>query len=229
VNRVLTSKWTKAVVFLACLVPFGDLVFRVLRPLIAGLPTETYLTANPIEFITHRTGDWTIRFLVITLSITPLRKILRLPQLIRFRRMFGLFAFFYVCLHFSTWIGLDKYFHWSEMWADVHKRPFITVGFTGFVLLIPLAITSTAGWIRRLGGKRWQLLHRLIYVTAVAGVIHYYWLVKSDVRLPLLYGALVGILLAWRLGVWLVGRRQKYAPAGSRGKESATAETFLAR
>jgi sulfoxide reductase heme-binding subunit YedZ len=185
-------------VFVACLAPVAILAWR-------GFHND--LTADPIAFITHRTGDWTLRFLVITLAITPLRKILHLPQLIRFRRMLGLFAFFYVCLHFSTWIWLDKQFVWSEMWKDVEKRRFITVGLTGFVLLIPLAITSTAGWIRRLGGKRWQKLHRLIYVTAVLGVIHYYWLVKSDVRKPLCYGLLVGILLAWRVGTWLIGRR----------------------
>ena len=136
-NSILTSKWTKVVVFLLCLAPLGMLVLRAV---------QGNLTANPIEFITHTTGDWILRFLVITLAITPLRKILRLPQLIRFRRMLGLFAFFYACLHFSTWIGLDKFFDWTEMWKDVQKRRFITVGFTGLVLMIPLAITSTAGW-----------------------------------------------------------------------------------
>ena len=167
--------------------------------------------ANPIEFITHRTGDWTIRFIVITLAITPLRQLLRQPQLIRFRRMLGLFAFFYACLHFATWIGLDKFFDWSEMWKDVLKRRFITVGFAAFVLLIPLALTSTAGMIRRLGGKRWRVLHRLIYASAILGVIHYYWLVKSDHRKPLLYAALVAVLLAWRLMVWIKDRN-KYSP-----------------
>src|SRR6266849_6339374 len=152
-NRILLSKWTKVLVFVVCLYPLAALVRRVLSGDVA----------NPIEYITHTTGDWILRFLMITLAITPLRKILRLPQLIRFRRMLGLFAFFYACLHFSTWIGLDKFFDWTEMWKDVQKRRFITVGFTGFVLMIPLAITSTAGSIRRLGGKRWQLLHRAIY------------------------------------------------------------------
>jgi sulfoxide reductase heme-binding subunit YedZ len=170
------------------------------------------LTANPIEFITHLTGDWTLRFVVITLAVTPARKLLHLPELIRFRRMLGLFAFFYGLLHFSTWIGLDKFFDWAEMLHDVRKRPFITAGFTGFVLMIPLALTSTAGWIRRLGGKRWLALHRLIYVTAVAGVVHYYWLVKSDVRKPLFYGMLVGLLFALRVGFWLASRRGR--PAG---------------
>lgn len=213
-NVILTSKWTKVALFLLCLVPLGILVWRAFH---------NDLTANPIEFITHRTGDWTLRFLVLTLAITPLRKILRVPQLVRFRRMLGLFTFFYVCLHFTTWIWLDHYFAWGEMWKDVHKRRFITVGFTGFVLLIPLAITSTSGWIRRLGGKRWQLLHRAIYLTAVAGVIHFYWLVKSDVRRPLRYALLVGILLAWRLGAWLAGRR-KPSLAESVHKEPTAAE-----
>ena len=215
-NSILTSKWTKVVVFILCLVPLGMLVLRAV---------QGNLTANPIEFITHATGDWTLRFLVITLAITPLRKILRLPQLIRFRRMFGLFAFFYACLHFSTWIGLDKFFDWTEMWKDVQKRRFITVGFTGFVLMIPLAITSTAGWIRRLGGKRWQVLHRAIYLSAIAGVIHYYWLVKSDVRKPLQYAAMVGVLLAWRLGSWIYGRRQRLAAGNVPRGEITTAES----
>lgn len=216
IKTVLTSKWTKAVVFLACLVPLGMLIWR-------GFHND--LTANPIEFITHTTGDWTLRFLIITLAISPLRKILHQPLLIRFRRMLGLFAFFYVCLHFATWIGLDKFFNWSEMWKDVQKRRFITVGFAGFVLLIPLAVTSTAGWIRRLGGKRWQLLHRLIYVTAILGVIHYYWLVKSDERKPLQYAWMVGILLAWRVGEWIYKRRKKPAPRMIRGESPASAET----
>jgi methionine sulfoxide reductase heme-binding subunit len=216
-NAILTSKWTKVVVFVACLIPLASLVWR-------GFHND--LSADPITFITHRTGDWILRFLIITLAITPLRKLLHLPQLIRFRRMMGLFAFFYVCLHFTTWIWLDHNFAWAELWKDVLKRPFITVGFTGFILLIPLAVTSTAGWIRRLGGKRWQMLHRLVYVTAVCGVIHYYWLVKSDVREPIFYGSLVAILLAWRLADWLIRRRGKAStvPVQQR-KEPVTAET----
>jgi sulfoxide reductase heme-binding subunit YedZ len=191
VHAYLSTKWAKLSVFLLGVAPLGILGWRGLH---------SGLTANPIEFITRFTGDWSIRFLIFTLCITPFRKLLRLPELIRFRRMLGLFAFFYICLHFLTWLVPDKFFNLSEMWADVLKRRFITVGFAAFVLLIPLAITSTAGWIRRLGGKRWQQLHRAIYVAAVCGVIHYYWLVKSDVRLPVFYGVLVGILLLWRLG-----------------------------
>jgi methionine sulfoxide reductase heme-binding subunit len=225
VNKILTSKWAKVAVFLLCLVPFEGLLWRAVHALFEGLPLDTYLTANPIEFITHRTGDWVLRFIVITLAITPLRKLLKVPQLIRFRRMLGLFAFFYGCLHFSTWMVLDKFFDWQDMWADVHKRPFITVGFLGFVLMIPLAITSTAGWIRRLGGKRWQMLHRAIYVTAVAGVIHYYWLVKSDVHKPVEYGMLVGILLLWRLWDAMIGRRKQVAAGTTRRPEPTTAES----
>jgi len=124
---------------------------------------------------------------------------LRLPDLIRFRRMLGLFAFFYACLHFTTYIWLDKFFDLAEMWKDVAKRRFITVGFTAFVLLIPLAITSTTAWIRRLGGRRWQQLHRLIYISAICGVIHYYWLVKSAVIRPLAYATILAVLLLWRI------------------------------
>jgi methionine sulfoxide reductase heme-binding subunit len=216
VNAILTSKWMKVFVFILCLLPLGLLVWRAVH---------ADLGANPIEFITHTTGDWTLRFLIFTLAITPLRKILHLPQLIRFRRMLGLFAFFYACLHFSTWIGLDKFFNWAEMWKDVQKRRFITVGFTGFVLMIPLALTSTAGWIRRLGGKRWQMLHRAIYLSAIAGVIHYYWLVKSDTRKPLQYAFIVGILLAWRLGAWLYGKRRRPDATVITHEEPTTAET----
>ena len=202
-RRLLLSKWTKVAVFLICLSPLAYLGWRAYRG---------ELTANPVEFIQHFTGDWTLRFLLITLSVTPLRRILNLPDLIRFRRMLGLFAFFYVCLHFLTYIGPDQSFDLAGMWKDVAKRPFITVGFLGFLLLIPLALTSTKGWIRRLGGKRWQALHRLIYFSALCGVVHYYWLVKSDHRLPLLYGALLVVLLLYRLGNSLLKPRPAVAP-----------------
>jgi sulfoxide reductase heme-binding subunit YedZ len=209
-------------VFALCCVPFGVLLWDAFHNGLAGFPDNMDFGANPIEFITHRTGDWTIRFVVITLAITPLRQILRQPQLIRFRRMLGLFAFFYACLHFGTWIGLDKFFAWTEMWKDVLKRRFITVGFAAFVLMIPLALTSTAGMIRRLGGRRWRALHRLIYGTAILGVIHYYWLVKSDHRKPLMYAAFVATLLAWRLGVWFKNRGQDSPARGAPGKPDVT-------
>ena len=190
----LLTKWAKTLVFTLSLLPLVFLGFRA---------SNGRLTANPVEFLQHFTGDWTLRFLIITLAITPLRKLLNLPELIRFRRMLGLFAFFYVCLHFLTYIGPDQAFNLAGMWKDVEKRRYITVGFLGFVLLIPLAVTSTKGWIRRLGGKRWQTLHRAVYISAICGVIHYYWLVKSDVRKPVFYGVLVAALLLWRLADWL--------------------------
>ena len=198
-----TGKWTKVLVFLLCLAPFARLAWRFWMQ---------DLTPNPLEFITHFTGDWTIRLIVATLAITPLRKLLGVPDLIRFRRMLGLFAFFYGCLHFLTYLWFDKLFDLHEIWKDVAKRPFITAGFTALMLMVPLALTSTKGWIRRLGGKRWQQLHRLIYVTAVAAVVHYYWLVKSDIRLPVLYGVLVAVLLLYRM-VTSVTRRARQSAA----------------
>jgi len=181
----------KPVVFLVCLIPFAQLAYKAYTG---------DLGVNPIEFITHFTGDWTLIFLLATLSITPLRKIFRWNDLIKFRRMLGLFAFFYALLHFSTYIVLDHFFDFHRIGKDILKRPYVTVGFTAFVLLIPLALTSTAGMIRRLG-KRWQRLHRLIYVAAIAGVIHFYWLVKADIRRPLQYGGVLAILLGYRLFV----------------------------
>jgi sulfoxide reductase heme-binding subunit YedZ len=184
-------------VFLACLLPLARLGWKGYLGL---------LGANPIEVITHSTGDWTLIFLLITLAITPLRKLTGQLWLIRYRRMLGLLAFFYVSLHFITYIWLDKSFDVHEMLADIAKRKFITVGFTGFLLLIPLALTSTKNSIRRLGGKRWQLLHRLVYLSAVCGVIHYLWLVKADIRKPLQYGMILTVLLGYRLVNWALPR-----------------------
>jgi sulfoxide reductase heme-binding subunit YedZ len=199
-GKILSSPWTKVVLFAVCLVPFLLLAWPLWKLVTTGNAPE--LTANPVEYITHHTGDWTIRFLLITLCVTPLRKIFNQPKLTRYRRMLGLFAFFYVCLHFMTWFILDKSFSLSDMWADVLKRRFITVGMLGFAMLLPLAITSTAGWVRRLGFAKWQRLHRLVYFAGLAGVIHYYWLVKSDVRLPLMYGAMLAALMLYRLIIW---------------------------
>jgi sulfoxide reductase heme-binding subunit YedZ len=200
---MLRSRWIKIALFVVCLVPFALLARRY---------WQDDLTPNPVEFITHYTGNWAIRMVVATLAITPLRKLLHLPDLIRFRRMVGLFAFFYATLHFATWFALDKGFDMHEILGDFTKRRFIIAGLTAYVCMVPLAITSTKGWIRRLGGRRWQLLHRLVYVTGVAAVIHYYWLVKSDIRMPLFYGSLIAILLAYRATVWVSARR---APAVS--------------
>jgi sulfoxide reductase heme-binding subunit YedZ len=191
-------RWLKFAVFLLCLLPAFVLAWQA---------AQGRLGANPIEFVTHSTGDWTLRFLLITLAVTPVRHLLEMSSLIRFRRLFGLFAFFYGCLHFLTYIWFDKFFAIQDMLKDIAKRPFITIGFASLLLMVPLAVTSTAAWIRRLGGRRWQLLHRLIYVTAVGGVIHYYWLVKSDVRLPILYGAITAALFSYRLFVFMAKRR----------------------
>ena len=201
---MLRSRWAKVLVFVLCLAPAFWLGWR-------GWHED--LSANPIEFITRYTGDWTLRFLVLTLAVTPLRKLLGLPDLIKFRRMIGLYAFFYGVLHFTTYIWLDKFFDLREMLHDVVKRPFITAGFTAFVLMIPLAVTSTKGWIRRMGGKRWSVLHRLVYMSAVAGVIHYYWLVKSAITRPVFYGCLVALLLSIRVAYWAFGRRTRTATA----------------
>ena len=183
----------KPAIFLACLIPLARLVWR-------GFHAE--LGANPIEAITHGTGDWTLTFLMITLSVTPLRKLTRQYWLIGLRRMFGLFAFFYGTLHLMTYVWLDKFFNVHEMLHDIAKRRFITAGMTAFTLMIPLALTSTKWAIRKLGGARWQSLHRLIYFSATAGVIHYIWLVKADLKKPLEFAAVLGVLMAYRLVTW---------------------------
>jgi methionine sulfoxide reductase heme-binding subunit len=203
-KKILLSPWTKRALFAICLIPAMLLIWR-------GFAGD--LSANPVEFIEHRTGDWTLRFLLITLAVTPLRKIFEQPLLTRFRRMLGLFAFFYVCVHLLMYLTFDQMFSISGIFADVVKRPYITVGTAGFLMLVPLAVTSTAAMVRRLGPKRWQLLHRLIYFCALAGVIHYYWLVKSDVREPLMYGAILTLLMLFRVRLWLTkGAKNKPQP-----------------
>jgi sulfoxide reductase heme-binding subunit YedZ len=180
----------KAATFVVCLVPLMLLIWRG----IAGR-----LGANPIEYITHATGWWTLTFLLITLTVTPLRRLTGLNWLLRLRRMLGLYAFFYACLHCTTYFWLDQFFDWASIVKDIAKRPFITVGFTAFLLLIPLAATSTNRMVKRLGAGRWQALHRLIYVIATLGVLHFWWLVKKDIREPLLFALLLAALLAARL------------------------------
>jgi len=179
----------KALLFLACLIPLGRLIWLAFRD---------GLGANPIEFITRSTGTWTLVFLLITLSVTPLRHLTGRNALIRYRRMLGLFAFFYACLHFTTYIWLDQFFEWPAIVKDVIKRPFITMGFAAFVLLIPLAATSTQAMQRRLK-RRWQQLHRLVYLIATCGVLHYWWLVKKDVTEPAWYALALALLLGFRL------------------------------
>jgi sulfoxide reductase heme-binding subunit YedZ len=179
----------KPAVFLACLVPLAQLAY--------GFYADD-LTANPIEYITRFTGSWALIILITSLAVTPLRRITGWNALVKFRRMLGLFAFFYATLHFATYMVLDLFFDFSAIAKDIIKRPYITVGFTAFVLMIPLAITSTTGMIGRLG-KRWQQLHYLVYGIAILGVVHFYWLVKADIRRPVQYGAVLALLLGYRL------------------------------
>ena len=193
----------KPVVFAAALGPLAWLVYNAFLG---------DLGANPIETITNSTGIWTLRFIVITLAITPMRWLTKWNPIITFRRMIGLFAFFYGTIHFSIYFVLDRSLMFDGLWEDIVKRPYITVGFTGFMLMIPLALTSTKGWIRRLGGQRWNLLHKLVYITAVLGVVHYLWKVKLDVTDPLIYMAIVGALLLVRVFRWFA-RRQASAAA----------------
>ena len=188
-SKILSSKWTKVGVFLLSLVPMGWLVWLGLRQ---------DLSANPIEFITHYTGDWCIRFLMVALAITPLRLLLNQPLLTKYRRMLGLFAFFYGLVHFLVWFGIDREFDFSGMFEDVMKRKFVTVGMLSLLVMLALAITSTAGWVKRLGWKRWQNLHKLVYLAGIAAVVHYYWLVKSDIRAPLRYAGIFAVLMAYR-------------------------------
>jgi sulfoxide reductase heme-binding subunit YedZ len=210
----------KPAALLAGLGPAGWLVWAI---------ATGNLSPNPLSDITNETGLWTLRFLCITLAATPLRRLTGWNALIRFRRMFGLFAFFYGSLHFLTYVIADRFagLDFSEgmvawatvtnlalaIWDDIYKRPYITIGFTAFTCMLPLAATSTAGMIRRLGGKRWQALHRLVYVSAVGGVLHYWWLVKADVSSPQRYALLVGGLLLFRL-MW--ARLRSASPAAAR-------------
>jgi sulfoxide reductase heme-binding subunit YedZ len=179
----------KPFIFLLCLVPFGQLAYNAYIG---------DLGVNPIDFITHFTGSWALIFLIGTLAVTPARRLTGWNDLIKLRRMLGLFAFAYASAHFATYLVLDHFFDWRAIGKDIVKRPYVTAGFTAFVIMLPLALTSTAGMIRRLG-KRWQKLHRLIYVAALAGVIHFYWLVKADIRRPAQYGLVLAVLLVYRI------------------------------
>ncbi len=206
-SRDRLIRWVaKPVVWVVALLPAAFMGWAALN---------SQLGADPLKEITHETGDWTLRFVVITIAISPVRRLSGWNSLIRFRRLAGLFAFFYGTVHFLIYVIADRFAGlefrdgiWAlstahelalSIWDDIYKRPYITVGFTGFVAMIPLAITSTAGWIRRLGGRNWNRLHRLVYVTAVAGVVHYWWLVKADIRHPAVYAVLVTLLLGFRL------------------------------
>jgi len=179
----------KPILFLLCLVPLAVILFDTFTD---------RLGANPVEALSHRTGSWTLRFLVLVLFVTPLRKQFGWTRLVPLRRMLGLYAFFYACLHLFVYLVLDRSLLMSEILKDIGKRPYITVGFTVFLMLLPLAVTSTNGMIRRLGGQRWKRLHKLVYPAAIGGVIHFLWLVKSDIREPLFYAFVVAVLLLYR-------------------------------
>lgn len=183
-------KAVKAVAFVLALLPLARLV--------SGFFLDR-LGANPIELITRSTGTWTLTFLLLTLAVTPLRQLNGWHWLLRLRRMFGLFAFFYVCLHFTTYIWFDQFFDWQAIWKDILKRRFIWIGFGAFLMLIPLAATSTNAAIRWMGAPGWQRLHRMVYVIAICGVVHYWWLVKKDVTQPVIYGSVLMVLLAFRV------------------------------
>ena len=189
------ARWlgiAKPLVFCVSLLPLAWLCW---------LAWQDRLGANPVETLSHRTGDWSLRFLLLTLAVTPLRRLTGWNGPIRFRRMLGLFAFFYVCLHFGVYLIFDQFFDWAGIVEDVAKRPYITVGFAGWLLLVPLAVTSTNGMMKRLG-RNWQRLHRSVYLIGALGVLHYLWLVKTDITEPLLYGGLLGLLLGYRLWWW---------------------------
>jgi sulfoxide reductase heme-binding subunit YedZ len=191
----------KAVVFVLALVPLAQLVYL----------TFTGALVEPLQYITHKTGDWTLYFLCITLAVTPLRRLAKWNWLLKLRRMLGLFAFFYGVLHFTTFLWFDHFFDVAAMLKDVAKRPFILVGFTAFVLLIPLAVTSTNAMVKRLGGKKWLWLHRLIYLIAPLGVLHYWWMksAKNDLAQPALFALVVASLLLAR--IWWARQKAKIA------------------
>lgn len=191
-------KWLKPAVFLICLLPFSYLIYRAF---------SGQLNAEPVKDITGVTGQWGLRFLLVTLSVTPLRQLTGLNDLVRLRRMLGLFAFFYLSLHFLTYLVLDQFFAWDFIIEDIVDRPYILLGFTAFVCLAPLAITSTNGMLRWLGGRRWKKLHRLVYLIAVLGVLHYFLGVKADISKPVIYGSILAILLGYR---WVRSQRSRW-------------------
>ncbi|AOY00974.1 sulfite oxidase heme-binding subunit YedZ [Jeongeupia sp. USM3] len=198
----------KIAVFLICLLPLARLVWL------------TPGAVNPVEFVTRSTGTWALVGLLLTLAVSPLRQLTGRNELIRFRRMLGLFAFFYACLHFTTWFALDHFFDVAAMWRDIYKRPFITVGFTAFVLLIPLAVTSNDAMVRRLR-RNWGRLHKLVYPIAILAVVHFWWLVKRDITEPATYGLVLALLLLWRLDRWQK-RRNASGPQSKHGRATAS-------
>jgi sulfoxide reductase heme-binding subunit YedZ len=213
-RAAVATRVAKPVLYVAAVLPLAWLLFALFTGLVMG---------DQVKFMQHVTGDTVLTCLMLTLAVTPLRRLTGWKEIIRVRRLIGLTAFWYACLHLSTYLVFDQELSVSEILADIQKHPWVLVGFTAFLCLVPLAITSTNGWIRRLGGKRWQRLHRLIYVAATAGVLHYFWLVKKDIHYPLLYGLVLLVLLASR--VWLVlekrQARRRPAPANAEAMPAA--------
>jgi methionine sulfoxide reductase heme-binding subunit len=197
-RAAIITRVIKPVLYVAALLPFAWLLFALLTGLVMG---------DEVKFMQHVTGDTALTCLMLTLTVTPLRRLTGWNELIKIRRLIGLTAFWYACLHLTTYLVFDQSLSLDEILKDIVKHPWVLVGFTAFLCLLPLAITSTKGWVRRLGGKRWQRLHRLVYVAAFAGVLHYFWLVKKDVQLPLAYGAVLLVLLGSR--VWLALNRDR--------------------
>lgn len=198
--------------FAACLLPAADLVWRALHPEGLGV--------NPIEEVEIFTGLWTLRFLAITLAVTPVRELLHLGFLSKYRRMFGLFTFFYAFVHLSMWVGVDWFFAWGLMGGEIVKHKYILVGMASFLMLVPLALTSTNGWVRRLGGRRWRRLHQLIYFIAIGGTVHYLWAVKKDTLFPLVYLTVFIVLLLYRvIARW--GMRRTHSARSRSGAANA--------
>ncbi len=206
VSKRVIQRFIKPALFLLCSLPLLSLLWRALEVGDARLGT------NPVEALQDALGQWGLRFLLITLAVSPLRDWFKAPWLIQLRRMLGLFAFTYIALHFLTWLILDQGLYWSGIIDDIARRPFITIGFAALLMLVPLALTSTRGMMRRLG-RRWTMLHRLIYAIVLLGIWHYYWQVKADVREPLLYLGIALVLLGWR--VWARAVRPALARAAS--------------
>ncbi len=192
-HAAIITRVVKPVLYVAAVLPFAWLLFALLNGLVMG---------DEVKFMQHVTGDTALTCLMLTLTITPLRRLTGWNEIIKVRRLIGLTAFWYACIHLTTYLVFDQSLSVDEIAKDIVKHPWVLVGFTGFLCLVPLAVTSTKGWVRRLGGKRWQRLHRLVYVAAVAGVLHYFWLVKKDVTAPLVYGVILLVLLGSRVWFW---------------------------
>jgi methionine sulfoxide reductase heme-binding subunit len=209
-RAALITRVIKPVLYFTSLLPLAWIVYALVSGLVMG---------DQVKFMQHVTGDTILTSLLLTLAVTPLRRLTGWNELIRVRRLIGLTAFWYACLHLSTYLVFDQALDVGEIVADIQKHPWVLVGFAGFLCLVPLAVTSTNGWIRRLGGKRWARLHRLVYAAAIAGVLHYWWLVKKDLTYPILYGVILVLLLLPRL--WWAAERARAHPVPARRSPAA--------